>query len=200
MHPPELFFIPSRSSPLSMNAQSASSLWLAAMANRTARNIINNVARNIPTHYRFSIRCASSLLIAAFNFNSLSDPPLQIDYSSGRIALHMKTKDLLELGVPLGKPQRRAVDFIASFLLKGGDKTRLSDEIRAIVANPAAFAEDPLRGELAKSLANAPPPPRANPVPYQRWGDNLEAEAVNQMDRACMLPVAVAGALMPDAH
>jgi tRNA-splicing ligase RtcB len=136
----------------------------------------------------------------SLQFNSLFDPPLRIDYSSGRIALHMKTKDLLELGVPLGKPQRRAVDFIASFLLKGGDRTRLRDEIRAIVANPAAFVEDPLRGELAKSLVNAPPPPRADPVPYQRWGENLEAEAVNQMEKACMLPVAVAGALMPDAH
>src|SRR3954467_13351530 len=112
----------------------------------------------------------------------------------------MKTKQLLELGVPLGKPQRRAIDFIAAFILKGGDKTKLHAEIRAIVANPAAFAEDPLRAEFAKSLVNAPPPPRSDPVPYQRWGENLESEAVNQMEKACMLPVAVAGALMPDAH
>ena len=31
-------------------------------------------------------------------------------------------------------------------------------------------------------------------------GRGLEAEAVKQMANACALPVAVAGALMPDAH
>src|SRR3984885_295657 len=32
------------------------------------------------------------------------------------------------------------------------------------------------------------------------WGKDLEPEAVNQMVQACGLPVALAGALMPDAH
>jgi tRNA-splicing ligase RtcB len=35
---------------------------------------------------------------------------------------------------------------------------------------------------------------------YQQWGDDLDAESVAQMERACRLPVSVAGALMPDAH
>ena len=35
---------------------------------------------------------------------------------------------------------------------------------------------------------------------YQIWGDNLEATAVQQLKNACKLPVAVSGALMPDAH
>ena len=86
------------------------------------------------------------------------------------------------------------------FILSGGDKTRLEEEVKAIVANPAAFAEDPLRSELAKALLNAPPPPRAEPVKYRQWGEGLEHEAVMQMEKACLLPVAVAGALMPDAH
>src|SRR5918995_4466845 len=38
------------------------------------------------------------------------------------------------------------------------------------------------------------------PAPYQIWGDNLEATAVQQLKNACKLPVAVSGALMPDAH
>src|SRR5204863_3765426 len=37
-------------------------------------------------------------------------------------------------------------------------------------------------------------------APYQIWGDNLEASAVQQLKNACKLPVAVSGALMPDAH
>jgi tRNA-splicing ligase RtcB (3'-phosphate/5'-hydroxy nucleic acid ligase) len=112
----------------------------------------------------------------------------------------MNTKDLIRLGVPLGEAQRRAVDFISQFILRGGDKSRLEEEIKNIVANPALFAEDPLRKEFAKSIVNAPPPPRAVPVPWRQWGEGLEQEAVNQMAKACLLPVSVAGALMPDAH
>jgi tRNA-splicing ligase RtcB (3'-phosphate/5'-hydroxy nucleic acid ligase) len=112
----------------------------------------------------------------------------------------MNTKDLIHLGVPLGEAQRRAVDFISQFILRGGDKSRLEEEVKAIVANPALFAEDPLRKEFAKSIVNAPPPPRAAPVPWRQWGEGLEQEAVNQMAKACLLPVSVAGALMPDAH
>jgi len=35
---------------------------------------------------------------------------------------------------------------------------------------------------------------------YRIWGSGLEPDAVKQMDNACRLPVAVSGALMPDAH
>ena len=31
---------------------------------------------------------------------------------------------------------------------------------------------------------------------YRQWGEGLEPEAVMQMEKACRLPVAVAGALM----
>ena len=37
-------------------------------------------------------------------------------------------------------------------------------------------------------------------APYRVWGRDLEPEAVKQMKNACTLPVAVSGALMPDAH
>ena len=112
----------------------------------------------------------------------------------------MNTKDFIRLGIPLGEATRRATDFISKFILAGGDKTRLEEEVKAIIANPSAFAEDSLRGEFAKAMLNAPPPPRTEPVKYRQWGEGLEHEAVMQMEKACLLPVAVAGALMPDAH
>lgn len=112
----------------------------------------------------------------------------------------MNAKDFLRLGIPLGEATRRAADFVSRFILSGGDKTRLEEELRAIVADPARFLQDPLRGELARALAEAPPPPRAAPIKYRQWGEGLEPEAVMQMEKACLLPVAVAGALMPDAH
>jgi tRNA-splicing ligase RtcB len=112
----------------------------------------------------------------------------------------LNTKDFIRLGIPLGEATRRATDFVSQFILGGGDKTRLEEELKAIVADPLRFAEDPLRKELAKAIANAPPPPRAEPIKYRQWGEGLEHEAVMQMEKACLLPVAVAGALMPDAH
>ncbi len=112
----------------------------------------------------------------------------------------MNTKEFLRLAVPLGEATRRATDFVSRFILGGGDKSRLHEEVAAIVANPAAFVDDPLRGEFAKALLAAPPPPRAEPVKYHQWGEGLDEQAVMQMKKACLLPVSVAGALMPDAH
>src|SRR5947209_9196946 len=112
----------------------------------------------------------------------------------------MNARDFIRLGIPLGEATRRATDFVSQFILQGGDKNSLEQELKAIVANPALFAEDPLRKELAKAIVNSPPPPRAEPVKYRQWGEGLEHDAVMQMEKACLLPVAVAGALMPDAH
>src|SRR5256884_1931597 len=112
----------------------------------------------------------------------------------------MNTKDFLRLGVPLGEAQRRAIDFISKFILGGGDKSRLQEEVKAIVNSPAGFTEDALRGEFAKALLHAPPPPRAEPVKYRQWGEGLEHEAVMQMERAALHPVPWAGPLIPDAQ
>ena len=115
----------------------------------------------------------------------------------------MNTKDFLRLGVPLGEATRRATDFVARFILGGGDKLRLREEVAAIIANPSAFVDDSLRGEFAKALLNASASAalrRDKPVKYRQWGEHLEHDAVMQMEKACLLPVSVAGALMPDAH
>src|SRR4051794_26645920 len=42
--------------------------------------------------------------------------------------------------------------------------------------------------------------PRELDAPYRIWGNDLEETAVEQLKNACKLPVAVSGALMPDAH
>ncbi len=125
----------------------------------------------------------------------------------------MNTKDFLRLGVPLGEASRRATDFVAKYILGGGDKSRLHEEVAAIVANPSAFLADDLRKDFAKAVLSTPHPgplpgrggegemsARRVPVKYHQWGEGLEHEAVMQMEKACLLPVSVAGALMPDAH
>jgi tRNA-splicing ligase RtcB len=40
----------------------------------------------------------------------------------------------------------------------------------------------------------------ASGAPWRRWGEHIEEIALEQMRNACRLPVAVRGALMPDAH
>ena len=121
----------------------------------------------------------------------------------------MNTKDLIQLGLPLGEPIRLAHEFIQNFIAQGKGGAlpsglelveRLEAEIFNIVANPPAFFADELRAPLARAVYRPAFTPRAELAPWRQWGEGLEAEAVKQMANACALPVAVAGALMPDAH
>ena len=112
----------------------------------------------------------------------------------------MNTQDLLRLGVPAGEPLRFAHEFIKGFIAQGGDGAQLETEVSSLFANPSAFLSDALRAPLARVLYRPPFTPRRELAPWRQWGEDLEASAVQQMVNACALPVAVAGALMPDAH
>ncbi|MDQ7025823.1 MAG: RtcB family protein [Anaerolineae bacterium] len=53
--------------------------------------------------------------------------------------------------------------------------------------------------EYVKETDN--PPILQDPIPYQIWGaDQIDAQCIAQMQTAARLPIAVKGALMPDAH
>lgn len=112
----------------------------------------------------------------------------------------MNTKDLTRLGVPVGEPVQLAQEFVQNFIAQGNNGALLEAEILSIVADPAAFFADELRGPLARAIYRPAFTPRAALAPWRQWGEGLEPEAVKQMANACALPVAVAGALMPDAH
>lgn len=112
----------------------------------------------------------------------------------------MNSKDLIRLGVPQGEALKLAHDFIQNFIESGNEGARLEGEIFNIVADPTAFFADDLRAPLARAIYRPAFTPRAELAPWRQWGTGLEAQAVQQMANACALPVAVAGALMPDAH
>jgi tRNA-splicing ligase RtcB len=112
----------------------------------------------------------------------------------------MKPNDLIRLGVPQGVAIQSGMDFIAKFMAQGGESTRLEDELVAIIAKPESFLGDPLREVFARDLYAPAYKQRDVLAPWAQWGSGLEAQAVQQMANACALPVAVAGALMPDAH
>jgi len=112
----------------------------------------------------------------------------------------MNTKDLIRIGVPPGEPVKLAHEFIQSFIAQGNDGAQLENEIARLVADPTAFFADELRAPLAQAIHRPAFTPRMELAPWRQWGEGLEPEAVKQMSNACALPVAVAGALMPDAH
>jgi tRNA-splicing ligase RtcB len=112
----------------------------------------------------------------------------------------MKTKDLIRLGVAVGEPIALAHEFIKNFVAQGKDGAQLEAEIFNIVADPPAFLTDELRAPLARAIYRPAFTPRPELAPWRQWGEGLEADAVKQMANACALPVAVAGALLPDAH
>jgi tRNA-splicing ligase RtcB len=112
----------------------------------------------------------------------------------------MNTKNLIRLGVPDGEPIRLAHEFIRNFIAQGNDGAQIESELFRIVADPSRYFADELRAPLARAIYRPPYRARSELAPWRQWGEGLEAEAVKQMANACALPVAVAGALMPDAH
>jgi len=117
----------------------------------------------------------------------------------------MKTRDLVKIGIPAGPCAEAARQILNR---THGAKRRLAtvlDDLRRIAASPAAFVDDAVYAGLARRLLDHAAAgdrftPRESDAPYRIWGDNLEATAVQQLQNACKLPVAVSGALMPDAH
>jgi tRNA-splicing ligase RtcB len=112
----------------------------------------------------------------------------------------MKTKDLKHLGVPEGEAMQCAHAFIRGFIAAGNNGAALEEDIFRIVADPSAYFDDTLRAPLARALYRPAFMPRAELAPWRQWGDDLDPASIKQMANACALPVAVAGALMPDAH
>lgn len=79
--------------------------------------------------------------------------------------------------------------------------------LEQVLANPSEFLDDPLLGKIAATLVEVPEiikpeiPLLAEGVPVNHFGSaHIEQAAIEQMKIAARLPVAVAGALMPDAH
>lgn len=73
-----------------------------------------------------------------------------------------------------------------------------------IVKEPARFVNDPHFADLAQFLHKSREKlvfeERPTPASYKVWGTDIDQSAISQMEAAARLPIAVAGALMPDAH
>ena len=117
----------------------------------------------------------------------------------------MNNKALVAMGIPAGPCADEAKRLIAAAHAAGSTVRAAGDALQPIVASPDAYLADARYGELASHLkahqaAAKAFIPRSSSAPYRIWGEHLEPDSVRQLQNACSLPVAVAGALMPDAH
>jgi tRNA-splicing ligase RtcB len=114
----------------------------------------------------------------------------------------MKPKDIREAGIPAGKPLRWVQAGLGQAAKAGLKKKDIEELLRQIAAAPAEYLQHPFFGAAASAMLESPPEfvERQQPAPYRQWGQDLDELSLRQMESACRLPVAVAGALMPDAH
>jgi len=117
----------------------------------------------------------------------------------------MKSRELSNLGVPRGESMRVAKQAIAAAAAAGYGKQDLRRRVQEVVDNPRAYLSDELFGGLANALLSDAAEqlrfvPRSEPAPFRTWGKSLDENSIQQMRHACDLPIAVSGALMPDAH
>ncbi len=107
--------------------------------------------------------------------------------------------------IQAGYPESAAIGLLISIAAEkynANQKDEAINQFKLILAQPAIYFEDDTYKAVAKALF-----PTDNTIqlgdakPYTIYGtDFIEDGARKQMDVAVRLPVAVAGALMPDAH
>ncbi|MEW6084257.1 MAG: RtcB family protein [Chloroflexota bacterium] len=91
---------------------------------------------------------------------------------------------------------------------QGMDRDSALAQLDAVRNNPGNFLANATFAELARECIRlnqtdepSPGDLRESPLPFPIWGrDQIDSEAIKQMENSMRLPVTVSGALMPDAH
>ncbi len=123
----------------------------------------------------------------------------------------MNTKDLSAIGLPL-ECHPLAFEVVRSQHAAGNtDANAILAQIREVAQRPEAYLGDAVYGALAQAVQTAQQRaqadaelwernPHGRPTGYAQWGNDIDDKSKEQMNMACQLPIAVGGALMPDAH
>lgn len=115
----------------------------------------------------------------------------------------MKARELKNLGFPRGEIVKLAAKSAGAARRSGMSVADIRSDYKLLIEGPSAFETHEIFGALAKAFIVSPKRKfveRENPAPWSIFASDLEPVAIQQMENACRLPVAVAGALMPDAH
>ncbi|HEX2535689.1 MAG TPA: RtcB family protein [Chitinophagaceae bacterium] len=120
--------------------------------------------------------------------------------------LKLSGKELRAIGFPEGPVISVAMNIMEKQFRHLAKEDAL-EVLSALVQSPNQYADDPVLGKIAEGLLPKPKaggdeiPLQASGVPFAVYGsEGIEAGALHQMHIAAKLPIAVAGALMPDAH
>ena len=120
--------------------------------------------------------------------------------------LKLRGKDIRALGYPEGPVISIAMNIMEKEY-KFEKAEVVMDLLRQILTAPVEYTNDAVLGLIAKQLL-----PKQDPEGVEVslnktginfsifGGENIGETAMNQMYQAAKLPIAVAGALMPDAH
>jgi len=118
-------------------------------------------------------------------------------------------KILKQRGWPEGKIIGLAKAAAATLEIEGLEQDAVLARLDEVLAAPGDHLGSALMGDLAREClrrtvvetSRIDDALREEPLPFETWGaDGIDAGAVVQMQNSMRLPVAVAGALMPDAH
>lgn len=121
----------------------------------------------------------------------------------------MKASELSKLGVPSGEAMRLAGLAVREATQRGIKKKNVRKQISGVVASPQAHLDHAVYADLAAFLQGEQAAQaeqrqidalRETPAPFATWGKDLDPHSIAQMENAAQLPVAVRGAIMPDAH
>lgn len=84
---------------------------------------------------------------------------------------------------------------------QGRRKNQIRGDLEQLMETPESFLDAPVLDTLAQAVIDDRDFVRGGPVPFECWGDeHIDQPTRKQMSRACEVPVAKVGALMPDAH
>lgn len=132
----------------------------------------------------------------------------------------MKAHDIVQLGYPSGKAIGLALEAAQIARQSGAAEASIRDALFNVLESPADYQDDRIYGKLARALDDLARHPEraalvqetpaapddedydlAHSAPCRIWGErDIEPGALDQMKRAIRLPIALRGALMPDAH
>ncbi len=136
------------------------------------------------------------------------DPALQervtLSFIHFMAKLKLRGKDLIKLGYPEGPAVGMAINMMLKHYRKK-PKDEVLSLLKEVIEHPDDFADDKVLGRIVRELRGQAEKEeialREESEEYPIFGQKeIEQGALNQMDVAMRLPVAVGGALMPDAH
>jgi len=120
--------------------------------------------------------------------------------------IKLRGKELKRLGYTSDQAISLAINIVSRHF-KRSDKVELMETLEKINLQPEEYLRDPVWGELAQLLSEKPAKNKKKPVlnkaalEFKIYGEeNIDPEAIRQMETAMKLPISVNGALMADAH